>query len=1074
MVPAAFVQERLWFLHQSLPKSGIYNIPTALKLSGPLDLDAFRAALDQLFRRHESVRTRFAMHEGRLMQLIYPPGPMPFRSVDLTQEAEGEAALNHFLRAESQHAFDLTGEAPIRATLFRLSDRRHVLLLVTHHIVSDEWSVRVMLSELKPLLANPTALPELDLQYADYAAWQNEWLDGAACRDQLSFWKDTLEGHSSPVEFPFDRPRPRDPSYAGARERLPLDGALAQSIFSLARNFKTTPFNVLFAAFQALQARYTGSDRILTGTVVNGRNRVETEPIIGFFINLLAIPTNLPDDLNFEQLIEQVKERTVAAYAHQDVPFDRVVAHLNPERSASRMPLSEVLFTIQNNILERDQWGGLAVEWVEVYNGTAKFDLNITIEQAGEQLAILAEYRTALFERETIQRLCGHYCNLLRAFAADPSQLVWKAPILDPAEQHQILQEWNNTKVRLPEPASIDGIFEAQANATPDATALKFDGGQWTYGELNHRASQLAALLVSRGAVAESNIGVFVRRGPELIQALLGILKAGGCYVPLDTEYPEGRLRYLVQDAGIQLLVTDGASFSKLPATNAKVILIDEELPHAPSNFTAVPHRSENAAYLMYTSGSTGKPKGVLVAHRNVVRLVKGAAFMSFDPGEVFLQYAPIAFDASTLEIWGPLLNGGQLAIMPPRQASLDELAAALDRFKVTTLWLTAGLFNVAVDEQIECFRGLRQMLTGGDAGSPKHFRRFLEHYPKCRLFNGYGPTENTTFTTVAEVTLDDLQESSVPIGRPISNTQVYILDRFQQPVPAGVTGELYAGGDGVARGYHNAPELTTEKFIHNPFVPGDRLYRTGDLARWRPNGVVQFLGRRDHQVKIRGFRIELGEIEEALRSLPIVREAVVIVSEPLPQQKTLVAYWTSKIESPEGRNGSRGRPEQIFDVPLARQGSLSREFRELLKERLPGHMIPSHFIHLAALPLDANGKVDRNALPAPETVKGESTDTGTARGTTCSQLEEQLLKLWRDLFRDPDIGLHDDFFDIGGQSLLATQVVSRIRQKLKIDLPLRALFDHTTISELAFFIESRRAPTAPEETTPASPAACP
>jgi amino acid adenylation domain-containing protein len=1051
-LPSAFVQEQIWFQEQWTPRIGVYNIPTALRLRGPLNEMALKRGLEDLVRRHEPLRTCFVSSITGVSQVICEPRPVVLPK----QSVRDEKDLAERLREESRRPFDLKRDLLLRAALFHVNDGNHVLLITMHHIASDEWSVRVMLQELKELYCSHAAkrtpvLPELPIQYADYAQWQREWLRGTALQEQLKFWKEQLKEEPSPIDFPLDRPRPVTRSYSGERRRAHFSPAISRDLTALARSLQTTVFTVLFAGYQALLARYTNQNDILTGTVVAGRNRTETEGLIGFFVNLLAIRMALPESITVRELVRTVKEQTLKVFAHADVPFDRVVAQLCPNRTANLMPLIQTVFTVQNQILEKATWDGLEVEWVDVYTATSKFDLGVTVEQTASGLCAVVEYNVDVFDSSTIQQFLRHYEVILANMTTNPDGLVWKLPLLSPEERQLVLSTFNATETDYPRNKSIGELFTEQAAATPHAMALSFEAEEWSYAELRRRANALARILDSLGVAEEVKVGVCLERSADLIVALLATVQAGGCYVPLDPEYPEERLHYLIEDSQTPILLTHLSHLSKLKGATAKVIALDDpditrQIAAGSENPLQKPISPESAAYAMYTSGSTGRPKGVVVTHRNVIRLVRNTNYAELRPDEVYLQYAPISFDASTFEIWAPLLNGGKLCIMPPSKVSLEELGDVIRSKKITTLWLTTGLFNLMIQENIEPLKGLRQLLTGGDTASLSHFQKFLAEVPNCRLIHCYGPTENTTFTTCCDIRPADLANGFVPIGKPISNTQVYILDGLLQPTPLKVAGELFTSGDGLAREYLHAPELTAQKFIPHPFRDGERLYRTGDRARFLPDGTVQFLGRADHQLKIRGFRIEPGEIEHALESHPAIKETALIARTEAQGDKRLIAYWTS-------------RP----GIPLPN----SEQLRLYLKDRLPDFMIPSGFVHLEKMPLDPNGKIDRNALRARSDVPESAVSVAAPRDS----IEETLVNIWREVLKLETVGINDDFFSLGGHSLLATQVISRVKQRLNVQLPLRVMFDCGTIAEMAAAArEHKNGRTAADAKTPVSP----
>ncbi len=789
-----------------------------------------------------------------------------------------------------------------------------------------------------------------------------------------------------------------------------------------------TLFMTLLTAYQLLLHRYTGEEDIVVGTPIAGRSLPETEKLIGLFINTLALRTSLAGNPTGRELLRRVRETALGGYANQDVPFEQLVKELQPDRSLRHNPLFQVMFVLQSEELAPLQLPGLQVKNFRVGNTRANFDLTLDIVERDGQLVCLFESNADLFEAETIERMMNHFQNLLAGLIANPEERISLLPLLSKAERHQLLVEWNDTKTDYSSDRCMQELFEQQVENRPEAVALISRSGQLIYRELNARANQLAHCLRKRGVTADTRVGVCIDRSPAMIVALLGILKAGGAYVPLDPNYPEARLRFTLADARITLLVTQQSQLANLPTNSAEVICVDdlETVERERGDNPELITTPEKLAYVIYTSGSTGQPKGVAVKHRNVVRLVKNTNYASFSADEVFLQFAPVSFDAATFEIWGSLLNGARLALMPPTKVSLKELGSALKQYRVTTLWLTAGLFNLMVDNHLDDLRGVRQFLAGGDILSVPHVRKVFKELPDCRMINGYGPTENTTFTCC--YTVSDLAQidGSVPIGRPISNTTAYVLDAHMNPQPIGVPGELYTGGDGVARGYLERPELNGERFVPDPFSsePGSRLYKTGDLVRYRINGDIEFIGRIDNQVKVRGFRIELGEIEAALVEHHAVREAAVVACKD-QGDKHLAAYL----------------------IADENQTLVVEEVREFLKQTLPDHMVPSVFMVLETLPLSPSGKVDRRALPS---TNGFKPNSAKGFGAPADELELKLTRLWEKVLGIDAIGVNDNFFELGGHSLLAVRLFALIEKLFGKNLPLATLFQAPTVKQLA------------------------
>jgi aspartate racemase len=1034
----SFAQQRLWFLDQLEPHRAVYNIPDSHCFDGPLNLAALERSLSEIVRRHEILRTTFQTVAGEPVQVIAAPQPLRLEVTDLSHlpAPERKAEAQRLANEEAQQPFDLARGPLLRVQLLRLGEAEHVLLLTMHHIISDGWSIGVLEREWTVLYAAFSAgqsspLAELAIQYADFAVWQREWLRGEVLEEQLGYWREQLGGELPMLELPTDRPRPAMQSYRGAEEALEFSEEVSRRLQEVGRAAGATLFMTLLAAFNVLLWRYSRQDEIIIGTPIANRNRAETEELIGFFVNTLVLRTKLSGGMSFLELLEQVRETTLGAYGHQDVPFEKLVEELQPERSLSRQPVFQVMFTLQD--AEELKLAGLELSWMETESDITKFDLSLFISKTNAGLYSWFQYNTDLFERSTIARLLKHFQTLLEGIAANPEARLWELPLLTEPEQ-QMLADWNETQREYPHEVCIHELFERQAALRPEVTALVFADQEISYRELDERANQLARYLRAKGVGAESPVGVMLERGVELVVGLLAVLKAGGAYVPLDPTYPRERLHYMTRDAGLAVLLTTRALAGRVSETEVQLVCVDEqgdEIAAQRQEAVASGVSGENLAYVIYTSGSTGQPKGVAVTHSNVLRLVCGNNYADFNPAEVFLQLAPVSFDASTFELWGSLLHGARLVVMPPQLPSTAELAQALRQHGITTLWLTAGLFHLMVDEQVAALRGVRQLLAGGEALSVPHVNKLLSE-PGGALINGYGPTETTTFACCHQVRVGDATGASIPIGRPIANTTVYLLDGELQPVPVGVRGELYIGGRGVARGYLQRPALTAERFVPDPFSqePGTRLYRTGDLARYLSNGNIEFVGRTDQQVKVRGFRVELGEIEAVLNQYWAISESVVVNREDLIGGTRLIAYV----------------------VPEGGVEPTSSEMYTFLREKLPSYMLPSAFVTLEELPLTPNGKVDRRALPLPEQSAAEAIANFIAPRTA---LEETLAGIWRETLGAPQVGVESNFFDLGGHSLLATRVVSQIRERCGIELPLRVLFESPTVAGLARYLET-------------------
>jgi amino acid adenylation domain-containing protein len=1044
-LPLSFAQQRLWFLDQLEPDSSAYNRPVFIRLIGSLDLPALEQSLNRIVDRHEALRTTFPAVDGQPVQVISGSLTLTLAVEDLSDRPEGErqAEAARLAVEAAQGRFDLAQGPLVRVALLRLRQEEHVLLLTLHHIVFDGWSKDVLLRELLALYqalsaGKPSPLPPLPIQYADYSVRQRQETQGEGMERQLAYWKRQLAGSPGLLELPTDRPRALAQTSRGARGSLFLPAPLSAALRALSQREGATLFMTLLAAFQALLFRYTGQEDIAVGTPMAGRNRVEVEGLIGLFVNTLVLRTDLSGDPSFRELLGRVREVALGAYGHQDVPFERLVEELQPERSLSHTPFFQAMFVLQNTPGKVSGLPGLKVEDFEFESGTAKFDLTLEMVERAEGLTCSLEYRNDLFEGVTISRMLGHFRRLLEGIVADPNGQLSKLPLLTDYERQQLLVDWNETGTDYPREQSIPQLFEARAERTPNAVAVVFEGEQLTYRQLNSRANQLAHFLRKRGVGPEVLVGLCVERSPEMIVGLLGILKAGGAYVPLDPTYPKGRLAYMLKDAQVPVLLTQHRLVKRFPEHRTKLVCLDadwEVIVRESEGNPVSEVTAENLAYVTFTSGSTGTPKGVEVPHRGILRLLLGVDYAHLDATETFLQLAPLSFDASTFEVWGALLHGARLVLSPEKIPEPKELGHVIQRQGVTTLWLTTSLFNVVIDEAPEALSGIRQLLIGGEALSVPHVHRALERLSCTQMINGYGPTESTTFTCCYCIPNQlDRSVSSIPIGVPIGNTEVYLLDCSLNPVPIGVPGELHIGGAGLGRGYLNYPDLTAEKFIPNPFGQelGGRLYKTGDLARYLPDGNIEFLGRADDQVKIRGFRIEPGEVEAVLGRHPAVHQSVVLAREDRPGDKRLVAYL----------------------VPGQQQAPTSSELRSFLKEKLPDYMLPSAFVFLGALPRTPSGKVNRRALPAPEGLRPELEAAYVAPRT---EVERIIATVWREVLRMEKVGLYDNFFDLGGHSLLLVQVYSKLQEVFGKDISMIDMFKYPTINALTTYLSQKK-----------------
>lgn len=1038
-LPLSFAQQRLWFINQLRGGDDIsYNMPMAFRLQGGLNIAALRKALHTVVQRHEILRSRFNADNGRARQIITSQSALTIPLIQILSQD-----IDNYIDNYAVHLFDLPNGPLLKACLLRVSPRDHVFCINQHHIISDAWSVAVFYRELALLYSaylkgRRSPLPELPIQYADFAHWQRQWLRGAVLQRQADYWQQQLRAAPTLLELPGDRPRPALQRYRGRQYRFQLTPTVTLQAKKLAREQGASLFMLLLAAFAMLLSRYSGQTDICIGTPIANRRRAELENLIGFFVNTLVLRMGLRKTDSAADFIQRVKTVALAAFEHQDIPFEQLLDILKPDRSLSHTPLFQVMFSLQNAARPLFQLPGVTTAPVEGEFGIAKFDLSLFLLENGDTIGGTLEYNTDLFDRSTIARFSKHYQALLENLCNNPRQPLASLPLLGASEYRQLLLEWNNTGAHYPRDQCLHTIFESRASQCSDAIALVFEDTQLTYGQLNRKSNQLARYLVEQGIKPETRVGLCLQRSAEMIIGLLGILKAGGCYVPIDPDYPQQRVRYMLADSDISWLLTQQDLLLKAAdQPQLQHFCVDSDwwkiADYDPGD-TAISIGPTSLAYVIYTSGSTGKPKGVAVSHRAVNRLAVNNRYIDLSAKRRLLQAASIAFDAATFEIWAALLNGHPCVLYPEQTINAAKLEALINRQAVDTLWLTAALFNMIVDERPEAIKRAKDVLTGGEAVSADHVRKAYEHCPALRIVNGYGPTENTTFTTCYPIAREHVQHlPTVPIGMPISNTTTYILDTELNPVPIGVIGELYTGGEGLARGYLNRPDLTAENFIPNPFSqePGERLYKTGDLVRHLPDGNIEFSGRIDQQVKIRGFRIELGEIEQALTTQPGVREAVVTAG---------------------SRSGKPGHHYLAAYIVCDRAGLTQSTLQQALKSQLPDYMIPACFIFLDKLPLNANGKVDRKRLPGPDRDLPASRRYIAPR----SALEKKLATIWSGVLNLPveKIGLQDNFFELGGDSILSIQVASRA-YKQGISISTRLLFEHQTIEQLAQHVEN-------------------
>ncbi|MEO8379795.1 MAG: amino acid adenylation domain-containing protein, partial [Acidobacteriota bacterium] len=1051
-LPLSLAQQRLWFLDQlDRTASAAYHLSTALRLLGKLDVAALQATLDRLVARHENLRTHFVAIDGVPYQQIAPEDVgFALHREDWTGLSAGEREdfVATATADEARAPFVLSKGPLIRGRLLELSDEEHVLLITQHHIVTDGWSLGILVREVAALYtafrrgeADP--LPPLEIQYADYAQWQRNWLQGEELTRQLDFWKNQLSDAPALLTLPLDRPRPVIESHSGGMVPLMLSPELTANLRAFSQRHGVTLFMTLLSAWGSLLSRLSGQQEIVIGTPVANRQRRETEELIGFFVNTLALRLRFDEQPSVEALLEQVKETTLAAFAHQELPFEQVVEALQPQRSLSHSPLFQTMVAFNNTNTLGDgalELPGLALERVASEQTSAHFDLSLLVADKGEYFEAALGYTSALFDRATVERWAGYYVRLLEAMVLDASTAVDTLPLLSDAERRRLLVELNATEADYPQDKLIHELFEQQAAAQPDAVAVVFEEQSLSYHELNARANQLAHALIALGVRPDDRVAVCVERRLEMVVGLLGILKAGGAYLPLDPAYPNERLQYLLNDGAPKVLLTQQDLQGQLPAADVPTLLLDSEGTSTASRKSVSsqadtnldPHElgltTQHLAYVIYTSGSTGLPKGVAIEHANTANLLHWA-LASFTNEELSnsLFSTSINFDLAVYELFVPLAAGSTLTLV-------RNALALTARSEPVTLINTVPSAIRAVLDAGGVPAATRLVNLAGEPLKRELVERLFAETAAESVANLYGPSETTTYSTWVRMTREE--GFAAHIGRPVANTRIYILDAHREPVPMGVAGEIYIGGAGVARGYLNRPELTAERFLRDPFsaAPNARMYKTGDLGRWLSDGNIEYLGRNDFQVKIRGFRIELGEIEAKLSQCVGVREAVVIAREDVPGEKRLVAYF-------------------VADENVTIQTS---ELRAALSVHLPEHMVPQAFVRLDALPRTSNGKLDRKALPAPEASAFITHEYEAPQG----EIATTLAAIWQELLRVERVGRHDNFFDLGGHSLLAVQLVSRVRSVLSVELPLRELFARPSLEALAEAVQAAGAST--------------
>jgi amino acid adenylation domain-containing protein len=1046
-LPLSYAQEALWFLHRLEPGTAIYNRPSALRLTGRLDVMAMEQSINEMLRRHEALRTTFPLIDGEPAQVIMPAQPFRLSTLDLTSipATERDVRARELAAQEAQRPFDLVEGPLLRATLLILDEQDQVLLVTLHHIISDGWSGEVFFHDLAKVYTaiatgQPISLPPLPVQYADFSLWQRDWLQGKRLDDLLAYWKQQLAGDLPVLELPKDQSRKTgETNHPGAHHKINLSGETGKALRTLSQKENVTLFMTLLAAFNTLLHRYTGQEDLLVGSPIAGRNREETEGVVGNFINMLVLRTDLSGNPSFRELLRRVLKVTLQAYAHQDLPLVKLTEELHFDRRANVPAPFRVIFELRNLPRRSMEFACLRVAPFAFDDGLAQFDFSLEVSDTLEGLSCTFEYDTSLFDLASIARMANQFQVLLEGIVANPDQNISDLPILTEAERHQLLVQWNDTAIDYPQNKCINELFEAQVEKSPEAVAVVFEDKQLTYEKLNQRANQVAHYLRKLGVGPETLVSLCVERSLEMIVGLLGILKAGGAYVPLDPGYPKERLAFMLEETQASILLAQRGLLENLSGHRARVVCLDtdwEEIARENKQNPSHQATAENLAYVIYTSGSTGKPKGAMITHGGLINYLNYClTAYPINEGRGSVIHSSIAFDATITALFTPLLAGRALYLLPQRE-DLEALATILRRMRDFSVVKITPAHLAMLSQQIppEELKGLtRAFVIGGENLVKEQIAFWQKHAVGTLLFNEYGPTETVVGCIVYEASKWQGQ-GSVPIGRAIANTRVYVLDKHHQPVPVGVSGELYLGGAGVARGYLSRPELTAERFIPNPFSddPRSRLYKTGDLARYQPDGNIEFLGRIDHQVKIRGFRVEVGEIEAVLCKYPGARETAVMAREDVPGDRRVVAYLVS-------------RDGMAVNV---------NELRNFLREKLPEYMIPSVFVALDMLPLTPNGKLDRQALPAPNHLRDKLDETYAAPRT---EVEAVIEEIWLDVLGLEQVSVDDNFFNLGGHSLLGVELISRLREEFHTDLSVRSVFESPTIRELALRIEDEQ-----------------
>jgi len=1033
-ISLSFVQERQLFLELLDPFTAVNNLATCVRIEGPLDLPELERSANRIIARHEVLRTSFDLSQGRAIAALAPALSLKLGVVDLGTHRDPEAEALRLAERDARRPFDLSRPPLLRGKAFRVTPELHLLLIVVHHTIADGWSLGVLLRELflhyRSFTTGPSIeLPPLPIQYRDFAAWQRDSLHAPLFERQLGFWKERLGGELPVLDLPIDHPRGTRQTFNGATHRFRVPGRVTTGLKALARRNDATLFMALMAGYQALLHRYCRQDDVLIGTPTAGRTRPETQELIGAFINTLVLRSDLSGDPAFVELLRRVRDVALAAYAHQQLPFEKLVAELRPQRDLSRTPIFQAMFILQNSPLPELEIPGVSARLMTVDRGAAQFDLTLLVSESGDGLDAEFEYNSDLFDSATIEGLADSFQRLLESAVSDPGTHLAALALMSEAERHRLVVELNDTAADYPRTLGVHQLFEAQVERTPEAVALICAGSRLTYRELDRWATRLAATLQARGVGPDVRVGVHLERSPALVAALLAVLKAGGAYVPIDPALPEERVHYLLRDAGAAVMLTEQSLHS---GGTVEPIFVDLPVDGTPTPATCGRAGTPaNLAYLIYTSGSTGQPKGVLVPHMALVNLLWSMRqLLRLGPGDPLLAVTSVSFDIAALELYLPLIVGGTV-VLATREEILDRrrLHAAITTHRVKAMQATPAMWRLILRGDWSAAPGL-MALSGGEPLTPELAEQLLPRVGS--LWNLYGPTETTVWSAACRIRTG---QRPITIGRPIANTQLYVLDAKLHPLPIGATGELHIGGDGVARGYQNLPELTAEKFIPVPpglpGADGGRLFRTGDLARHRSDGTIEVLGRFDDQVKIHGFRIEPGEIESALCRHPSIREAVVVSREGAVGDKHLVAYLVPG-----------GTPEPT-----------PTELREFLRAILPAYLVPAVFVSLPRLPLTTAGKVDRRALPAPPSAAG-----GTSFAAPGTPLERTLAELYAQVLGLPRIGIDDNLFDLGGGSIQILEIIVRA-QAVGLTLQPQLFFERQTVAELASFLSRSASP---------------